>query len=57
MKLAVVQDEPLALGVTEVEKESVNVGECVPEAQDEPLALGVTEVEMDSVNDGECVPL
>ena len=30
VKLAVAQDEPLTLGVTEVEVDSVNDGECVP---------------------------
>ena len=51
VKLPETQDEPLTLAVTEVEKETVNVGECVP------LALPLSELLRVAVAQALCVAL
>jgi len=67
VKLAVAQKVLLTLAVTEVEKESVSVGECVPlglllvdalrDADTHPLAVALLHCEREGVKLAECVAL
>ena len=67
VKLVETQEEPLTLAVTEVEKEGVNVEECVPlglllaealrDAVTQPLSVALPHCEKEGVKLAECVAL